>query len=78
MKYYTVYREETEEITAFGNAVQCEEIIGLKNTCQFFAFVSKTRSGLRKHHKEVVEETDKNEEQNIRCIWMHRNIHQGG
>ena len=30
MKYYTVYREDTEEIIAFGNAVQCAEILGLK------------------------------------------------
>ena len=48
MKYYTVYREDTEEIIAFGNAVQCAEILGLKDARQFHAFVSKTRSGLRK------------------------------
>lgn len=56
MKYYTVYREDTEEIIAFGNAVKCAEILGLKNAQQFHAFVSKTRSGLRKHYKVVAEE----------------------
>lgn len=56
MKYYTVYREDTEEIIAFGNEVKCAEILGLKNARQFHAFVSKTRSGLRKHYKVVVEE----------------------
>lgn len=45
MKYYTVYREDSEEIIAFGNAVQCAEIPGLKDARQFHAFVSKTRSG---------------------------------
>ena len=45
MKYYTVYREDSEEIIAFGNAVPCAEIPGLKDARQFHAFVSKTRSG---------------------------------
>lgn len=58
MKYYTVYREDTDEIVAFGNAVQCAEILGLKDACQFHAFVSKTRSGLRKRYTVVVEEDD--------------------
>ncbi len=62
MKYYTVYREDAEEIIAFGNAVQCAEILGLKNASQFHAFVSKTRSGLRKYYKVVVEEADEDEE----------------
>lgn len=58
MKYYTVYREDTEEIIAFGNAVQCAEILGLKNARQIHDYVSKTRSGLRKHYKVVVKEAD--------------------
>lgn len=58
MKYYTVYKEDTDEIIAFGNASQCTEILGLKDTRQFHAFVSKTRSGLRKRYKVVVEECD--------------------
>lgn len=58
MKYYTVYREDTEEIIAFGNAVQCAELLGLKDARQFYAFVSKTRSGLRKRCKVVIEEDD--------------------
>ena len=63
MKYYTVYREDTEEIIAFGNAVRCAEIFGLKDARQFHAFVSKTRSGLRKHYKVVVEENDEDVEE---------------
>lgn len=54
----SVYREDTEEIIAFGNAVQCAEILGLKDARQFHAFVSKTRSGLRKRYKVVIEEDD--------------------
>ena len=46
MKYYTVYHEDTEEIVELGDAVQCAEILGLKDVRQFHAFVSKTRSGL--------------------------------
>lgn len=63
MKYYTVYSEDTEEIIAFGNAVRCAEILGLKDARQFHAFVSKTRSGLRKHYKVVVEENDEDVEE---------------
>jgi hypothetical protein len=55
-KYYTVYDERTEEIIAFGNASQCTAILGLKNARQFHAFVSKTRSGLRKNYKAVIED----------------------
>lgn len=55
-KYYTVYDERIEEIIAFGNASQCTVILGLKNVRQFHAFVSKTRSGLRKNYKVVVED----------------------
>ena len=62
MRYYTVYREDTDEIIAFGNATQCAEILGLKDARQFHAFVSKTRSGLRRHYKVVVEDYDEREE----------------
>ena len=61
MKYYTVYRVDTDEIIAFGNAVQCAEIIRLKDARQFHEFVSKTRSGLRKRYKVVAEEYDDDE-----------------
>ena len=62
MKYYTVYHEDTDEIIAFGNAAKCAKELGLKDIRQFHAFVSKTRSGLRKHYKVVVEDYDENEE----------------
>ena len=64
MKYYTVYREDTDEIIAFGNAAQCAEILGLKDARQFHAFVSKTQSGLRKRYTVVVEEDDDEKEIN--------------
>ncbi len=35
----------------------------LKDARQFHAFVSKTRSGLRKHYKVVVEENDEDVEE---------------
>ncbi len=65
MKYYTVYREDSDEIIAFGNAVQCAEILRLKDARQFHAFVFKTRSGLRKRYKVVVEEYDEKEDLNL-------------
>ena len=65
MKYYTVYREDSDEIIAFGNAIQCAEILGLKDARQFHAFVSKMRSGLRKRYKVVVEEYDEKEDLNL-------------
>ncbi len=62
IKHYTIYREDTDEIIAFGNAVQCTEILGLKDVQQFHVFVSKIRSELRKHYKVVVEECDEKNE----------------
>lgn len=41
MKYYTVYREDTEEIIAFGNAVKCAEIHGLKMHGKFMLLFPK-------------------------------------
>ena len=43
--------------------MRCAEILGLKDVRQFHAFVSKTRSGLRKHYKVVVEENDEDVEE---------------
>ena len=53
MNYYTVYRDD--EIVAFGNALQCTEKLRLKNIRQFYALISKARSGLRQHYNVVVE-----------------------
>ena len=54
--YYGVYRKATDEIIAFGNAEQCAQKLGLKNARQFYAFVSKTRSGLRKKYEVIVDD----------------------
>jgi len=61
-KYYTVYKNDNDEIIAFGTASQCTQTLGLKNTRQFYAFVSKTRSGLRKNYVVVVEDDTGNED----------------
>ncbi len=54
MKYYTIYKDD--EIVAFGTSSQCTKMLGLKDLRQFYAFVSKARSGLRKHFAIVAEE----------------------
>ncbi|MBE6616628.1 MAG: hypothetical protein E7627_01605 [Ruminococcaceae bacterium] len=54
-RYYTVYRNEDDEIVAFGNAAECTRQLGLKDEEQFYAFVSKTKSGLRKSHSVVID-----------------------
>lgn len=59
MRYYTVYRDD--EIVAFGSAAQCTEKLGLKNLRQFYALVSKAKSGLRHHYSVVIEEINDNE-----------------
>lgn len=53
MNYYTVYRDD--EIVAFGNAIPCTKKLQLKNIRQFYALISKARSGLRQHYNVVVE-----------------------
>lgn len=55
--YYTVYNKN-DDIIAAGNATKCMEILKLKNVRQFYAFVSKTRSGLRKNYTVVVEKNN--------------------
>lgn len=59
MRYYTVYKDD--EIIAFGSSLECTKKLGLKNVRQFYALISKARSGLRRHYVVVVEETDAND-----------------
>ncbi len=54
LKYYTVYRDD--DIIAFGSADECTKKLCLKNIRQFYALVSKARSGLRHHYSIVVED----------------------
>lgn len=61
MNYYTVYHDD--EIVAFGNAIQCTEILQLKNIRQFYALISKARSGLRQHYSIVVENVNEAEDE---------------
>ncbi len=63
MNYYTVYRDD--EIVAFGNALQCTEKLRLKNIRQFYALISKARSGLRQHYNVVVEKINDKVEDEI-------------
>lgn len=58
MNYYTVYRDD--EVVAFGTAYQCTEKLELKNIRQFYALISKSRSGLRQHYHVVIEKVDEN------------------
>lgn len=60
--YYAVYRKGNDEIVAFGNAEQCAKKLGLKNERQFYAFVSKTRSGIRKKYEVIVDDDPWQEE----------------
>ena len=60
MKYYTVYRDD--EVVAFGSAQQCTGKLKLKNIRQFYALVSKSRSGIRSHYSLVVEELEEDDE----------------
>ena len=46
MKYYSVYKDE--DIVAFGTSAQCTKMLNLKNIRQFYALISKSRSGLRR------------------------------
>ena len=66
MKYYTVYRDE--DIIASGSSNECTKKLGLKNIRQFYALVSKARSGLRPHIFVVVEELDEDAEEETNDI----------
>lgn len=61
-RYYTVYDNKSDEIVAFGSSVECTKKLGLKDTEQFYAFVSKTRSGLIKRYSVVVEDETQNDD----------------
>ena len=57
-KYYTIYDNTNDEIVAFGSAIECMKKMGIKDIEQFYSFVSKTRSGLRKRYTVVVDADD--------------------
>ena len=57
-KYYTIYDKKTERIVAFGDSDECTKQLGLKNREQFYAHVSKTRSGYLKRHEIITEPLD--------------------
>ena len=57
-KYYTIYDNTNDEVVAFGSAVDCMKKLGIKDIEQFYSFVSKTRSGLRKRYTVVAENED--------------------
>ena len=60
MNYYTVYRDE--KMVAFGTSEECASKLGLKNVRQFYALISKSRSGIRKHYSIIVEKYDEEED----------------
>ncbi len=53
--YYTVYNNKTDEVVAFGSAKECADKLRLKNVRLFYSYVSKSKSGLIKKYKIVVE-----------------------
>ena len=55
-----MYRDD--EVVAFGSAQQCTGKLKLKNIRQFYALVSKSRSGIRSHYSIVVEELEEDDE----------------
>lgn len=71
MKYYTVYKDE--DIVAFGTSAQCTKMLNLKNIRQFYALISKSRSGLRRRYSVVVEDVD-DEKENIQQKHNTQNI----
>ena len=54
-KYYTVYKNKTDEIVAFGSAAECAEKLGITRD-SFHSFVSNTRSGRTKTYTVLVED----------------------
>ncbi len=59
MKYYTVYRNGTDEVVAFGSAKECAAKRGI-TLDSFHSFVSNTRSGRTKTYTVIVEDLDEN------------------
>ena len=60
-KYYTVYKNKTDEIVAFGSAAECAEKLGITRD-SFHSFVSNTRSGPTKTYTVLVEDYQSDEE----------------
>lgn len=61
--YYTVYDARTDNVLAFGNAVQCAAMLGCANSQTFHAIVSKVQHGKHKKYSVVVEDLDKEVEE---------------
>ena len=64
-KYYTVYRNGTDEVVAFGTAEECAKIRGI-TLDSFHSFVSNTRSGRTKTYSVIVEDIDEEEEKMLK------------
>ena len=62
MKYYTVYRNGSDDVVAFGTAKECAEARGM-TLRSFYSFISNTRSGRTKTYtvisEDVIEDEDK-------------------
>ncbi len=57
--YYTVYDARTDDVLAFGNAVQCAAMLGCASYQTFHSIVSKVQHGKHKKYSVVVEDLDK-------------------
>lgn len=57
--YYTVYDNRTEEIIVSGNATQCAEALGIKQS-SFYYQISRQRRDAAKHKYSIVVDSSNN------------------
>lgn len=60
--YYTVYDDRTDDVLAFGNAVQCAAMLGCASTQSFRSIASKAQHGKYKKYNVITENLDKEDE----------------
>lgn len=61
MKYYTVYRNGSDDVVAFGTAKECAEARGM-TLRSFYSFISNTRSGRTKTYTVISEDVNEDED----------------
>lgn len=59
MKYYAVYDARTDELLAEGNSRECREKLGCSSMDTFYALVNRSRRGINKSYKVVIEKGGK-------------------
>ena len=62
MKYYAIYKRETDELLASGTAKECQQQMGFKTPQVFYCTVSRVYRGLSNKYEVYVSDDKEDDE----------------